>query len=71
MNPGSAQLGVRRSTRRPLVTRRAARAVDVSITRVQEWLEAEDKPGALVVGYGVIAVAVVVMVGQLIRMFLM
>ena len=67
MIPVNAQLGVRRSARRPSVARRAARAVDVSITRVQEWLEAEDKPGALVVGYGVIVVAVVVMVGQLMR----
>lgn len=70
MNPG-AQLGVRRSTRRPLVTRRLARAVDVAITRTQEWLEGEDKPGAMVVGYGVIVVAAVVMVGQLVRMLTM
>ena len=34
---------------------------------MQEWLEGKDKPGALVVGYGVIVVAVVVMVGQLMR----
>ena len=67
MIPVNAQLGVRRSARRPSVARRAARAVDVCITRVQEWVEAEDKPGALVVGYGVIVVAVVVMVGQLMR----
>ena len=47
-----------------------ARAVDVAVTRVQEWLEEPDRPGALVVGYGVIAVAAVVMVGQLVRMFI-
>ena len=67
MRPVNAQLGVRRSARRPSVARRAARAVDGGITRVQEWLEGKDKPGALVVGYGVIVVAVVVMVGQLMR----
>ena len=49
------------------MARRAARAVDVSITRVQEWLEAEDKPGALVVGYGVIAVACIVLIAQIVR----
>ena len=54
------QLGGRRSARRPSVARRLARAVDVGITRVQEWLEGEDKPTALVVGYGIIVMAVVV-----------
>ena len=65
------QLGVRRSARRPSVARRAARSVDGAVTRVQEWLEEPDRPGALVVGYGVIVVAVVMMVGQLVRMFTM
>lgn len=59
-------VSVRRYSRPP-VTRRVARAVDTGITRVQEWLEGEDKPGALVVGCGVIVVAAVVMVGQLMR----
>ena len=67
MSLGRAQLGVRRSARRPSVARRLTWAVDGGITRVQEWLEGKDKPGALVVGYGVIVVAVVVMVGQLMR----
>ena len=41
----------------PPLARQLDRAVDVSITRIQEWLEGKDKPGVLAVGYGVIAVA--------------
>ena len=66
MNPG-AQLGVRRSARRPSVARRLTWAMDGGITRVQEWLEGKDKPGVLAVGYGVIIVAVIYLVIQIVR----
>lgn len=66
MRPVNA-LGVRRLYRRPSLARRLTRAVDAGITRVQEWLEAGDRPGALAIGYGVIVVAVIYLVVQIVR----
>lgn len=60
-------LGVRRATRRPSLARRLSRALDTGITRTQEWLEGEDRPSALVVGYGVIVVAAIYLVIQFVR----
>ncbi len=60
-------MGVRRGIRRPSLARRAARAVDVAITRVQEWMEGEDKPGALVTGYGVCGIVVLYLIIQILR----
>ena len=60
-------LGVRRVTRRPSLARRMSRAVDVAVTRTQEWLEGPDKPVALSVGYGVIVAVAIYLVIQIVR----
>ena len=44
--------------------------MDVGVTRVQEWLEGEDKPGALVVGYGIIVMVIIYLVVQIVRWIL-
>ena len=49
------------------MARRLTWAMDGGITRVQEWLEGKDKPGVLAVGYGVIIVAVIYLVIQIVR----
>lgn len=59
--------GVRRGIRRPSLAKRITRAVDVGITRTQEWLEGEDKPGALVVGYGICGIVVLYLIIQIVR----
>ena len=60
--------GTRRIVRRPCLTKQLARRVDVVITRVQEWLEGEDKPTAEAVGYGIVILAGIFMLCQVVRL---
>ena len=60
-------VGIRRRAARPSVAARAARVVDVAITRVQEWLEGPDRRVELVVAYGIIAAAVIYAVAAVVR----
>ena len=59
--------GTRRMVRRPCLAKQLVRRIDTAVTRAQEWLEGEDKLTSKVVGYGVVAVTFLYMVGQVVR----
>lgn len=60
-------LGVRRYARRLSLTKLFARRVDAGITRVQEWLEGEDEFPTKTIGYGILILTGIFLVGQLMR----
>jgi len=62
--------GTRRIVRRPCLIRQLARRVDMAFTAIQEWFEGEDKLVSKAVGYGVVILAGVYMVGQIVRWLL-
>ena len=59
--------GTRRIVLRPCLTKQLVRRVDIGVTAVQEWLEGEDKLASKVVGYGVVVLAGIFMLGQVMR----
>lgn len=63
-------VGIRRQALRPSVVAKATRAVDRSITLVQEWLEGADRVVDKTVAYGIIVAAFTVMVAALAGKFL-
>lgn len=58
----------RRAATRPPLMARAARKLDRLITRVQEWLEGPDRRVDLMVAYGIIAAALVVIAAAVVRL---
>jgi hypothetical protein len=58
----------RRVTTRPSLFSVAARAIDKKVTRVQEWLEADDRAAEMVIAYGTISLFALVLGCALFKM---
>jgi len=63
------RLQIRRSYQKASLTKQLVSRVNRFITLTQEWLEGEDKPSSKAVGYGVVAVAFLYLIGQVVRAF--
>jgi len=61
--------GMRRIVRRPCLIKQLARRADMAVTAVQEWLEGEDKLPSKAVGYGIVILIGIFMLGQIARCF--
>jgi len=61
------RLQIRRSYRKASLIKQLVKYLERVVTRTQEWLEGKDRSGDLVIGYGVIVVAFLFVVGQVVR----
>jgi hypothetical protein len=61
-------VGFRRRAARPSIATRVARAVDVTITRVQEWLEGSDRRCDLVAANLFVIAAVLLLAAAVVGM---
>ena len=62
-------LVVYKSYRRTSLTKRLVVKLERIVTRTQEWLEGEDKLPSKAVGYGVVILTGIFMLGQIVRCF--
>jgi len=61
------RLQISKSYRKASLIKQLVSKVDRLVTVTQEWLESEDKLPSKVVGHGVIVMALLFMVGQVVR----
>lgn len=59
--------GTRRVTRRASLAKQLTRSFDQIITGIQEWLESEDKLSDKAMGYGLLVLTGIFLVGQIVR----